>query len=231
MFYYLQSSTVKLVVGRDKTHFLNGTIDDVCNKSALNNNRNTSKKSHFLTVSKQSSFLLLEKFMETVILLLKLHILLLSSTNRQLTLWGVRVPGSEIVDYMKLAGLTRPIHKGLVRAHFNMEDTSGSVILDQAGNGFHGNLVGSPVFVPVRGKIATYNKSRLKLKTKETILCIKLSSYKNTGRAFYDIFVKDVGKLKFTSTGYFSCNIDSEVYKFIWCFRHLPYLLSPGVKP
>ncbi|XP_074618758.1 uncharacterized protein LOC141877629 isoform X2 [Acropora palmata] len=90
---YVWSSTVKLVVGRDKMHFLNGTIDD-------------------------------------------------------LTLWGVRVPGSEIVDYMKLAGLTWPIHKGLVRAHFNMEDTSGSVILDQAGNGFHGSLVGSPVFVP-----------------------------------------------------------------------------------
>ena len=52
---------------------------------------------------------------------------------------------------MKLAGLTWPIHKGLVRAHFNMEDTSGSVILDQGGNGFHGNLVGKPVFVPVSG--------------------------------------------------------------------------------
>ena len=54
---------------------------------------------------------------------------------------------------MKLAGLTWPIHKGLVRAHFNMEDTSGSVILDQAGNNFHGNLVGRPLFVPVRNCI------------------------------------------------------------------------------
>ena len=70
--------------------------------------------------------------------------------SRQLTLWGVRVPDNEIVDYMKLAGLTWPIHKGLVRAHFNMEDTSGSVILDQTGNSFHGNLIGRPAFVPVR---------------------------------------------------------------------------------
>ena len=105
--------------------------------------------------------------METLISLLKLHILLLSSSNRQLTLWGVRVPGSEIVDYMKLAGLTWPIHKGLVRAHFNMEDTSGPVILDQAGNGFHGSLVGNPVFVPVRERIAAFNKGGLKFKTKK----------------------------------------------------------------
>ena len=62
----------------------------------------------------------------------------------------MRVPDDEIIDYMKLAGLTWPIHKGLVRAHFNMEDTSGSIILDQAGSGFHGNLFGRPVFVPVR---------------------------------------------------------------------------------
>ena len=71
----------------------------------------------------------------------------------QLTLWGVQVPNSEIIDYMKLAGLTWPIHKGLVRAHFNMEDTSGSVIVSQEGNGFHGNLVGRPVFVPVSNKL------------------------------------------------------------------------------
>lgn len=69
----------------------------------------------------------------------------------KLTLWGVRIPDDEIIDYMKLAGLTWPIHKGLVRAHFNMEDSSGSVILDQAGNGFHGNLFGRPIFVSVRG--------------------------------------------------------------------------------
>ena len=75
---------------------------------------------------------------------LKLDLFLL-----QLTLWGVQVPNNEIIDYMKLAGLTWPIHKGLVRAHFNMDDTSGSVILSQEGNGFHGNLVGKPVFVPV----------------------------------------------------------------------------------
>ena len=67
----------------------------------------------------------------------------------QLTLWGVRVPDDEIIEYMKLAGLTLPIHKRLIRAHFNMEDISGSIILDQGGNGFHGNLVGKPLFVPV----------------------------------------------------------------------------------
>jgi len=97
---YFWSSSVRLLLGRDKKHFLNGTIDD-------------------------------------------------------LTLWGVRVPDDEIIDYMKLAGLTWPIHKGLVRAHFNMEDTSGSIILDQAGNGFHGNLFGRPVFVP-----STVDKNR-----------------------------------------------------------------------
>ena len=56
---------------------------------------------------------------------------------------------SEIVDYMKTAGLLRPIHKGLVRAHFNMDDSAGSVILDQAGNDYHGNMVGGPSLVSV----------------------------------------------------------------------------------
>jgi len=64
-----------------------------------------------------------------------------------LTLWGVFVEDSEIVDYMKTAGLLRPIHKGVVRAHFNMDDSTGSVILDQAGNDYHGNLVGGPSLV------------------------------------------------------------------------------------
>lgn len=94
------SPNIKLSIGRDQKHFLNGTIDD-------------------------------------------------------LTLWGVRVPDDEIIEYMKLAGLTWPIHKGLVRAHFNMEDISGSIILDQGGNGFHGNLVGKPLFVP-----STVDKNR-----------------------------------------------------------------------
>ena len=67
----------------------------------------------------------------------------------QLTLWGVRVEDAEIVSYMKTAGLLRPIHKGVVRAHFNMEDTSGTVILDKAGNNHHGDLVGGPTFVLV----------------------------------------------------------------------------------
>lgn len=55
----------------------------------------------------------------------------------------------EIVDYMKTAGLLLPIHKGLVRAHFNMDDSTGSVIFDQAGNDYHGNLVGGPSLVSV----------------------------------------------------------------------------------
>lgn len=59
------------------------------------------------------------------------------------------VEDSEIVDYMKTAGLLLPIHKGLVRAHFNMDDSSGSVIFDQAGNDYHGNLVGGPSLVSV----------------------------------------------------------------------------------
>lgn len=97
---YIWSPDIKLSIGRDQKHFLNGTIDD-------------------------------------------------------LTLWGVRVPSDEIIEYMKLAGLTWPIHKGLVRAHFNMEDSSGSIILDQGGSGFHGNLVGKPLFVP-----STVDKNR-----------------------------------------------------------------------
>ena len=56
---------------------------------------------------------------------------------------------SEIVNYMKTAGLLLPIHKRVVRAHFNMEDTSGTIILDQAGNNYHGNLVGGPTLVSV----------------------------------------------------------------------------------
>lgn len=68
---------------------------------------------------------------------------------QQLTLWGVYVEDAEIVDYMKTAGLLLPIHKGVVKAHFNMDSTSGSVILDQAGNDYHGNLVGGPSLVSV----------------------------------------------------------------------------------
>ena len=56
---------------------------------------------------------------------------------------------SEIIEYMKTVGLLRPILKGLVRAHFNMDDSTGSVILDQAGNDYHGNLVGGPSLVSV----------------------------------------------------------------------------------
>ena len=67
----------------------------------------------------------------------------------QLTLWGIRVEDSEIVNYMKTAGLLIPIHKGLVRAHFNMEDTSGPIIFDQAGNNYHGTLVGGPSLILV----------------------------------------------------------------------------------
>lgn len=59
------------------------------------------------------------------------------------------VEDAEIADYMKTAGLLLPIHKGVVRAHFNMDETSDSVILDQAGNGYHGNLMGGTSFVAV----------------------------------------------------------------------------------
>jgi len=48
---------------------------------------------------------------------------------------------------MKTAGLLLPIHKGVVRAHFSMEDSSGTVILDQAGNNYHGNLIGGSTLV------------------------------------------------------------------------------------
>jgi len=61
----------------------------------------------------------------------------------------VFVEDSEIVGYMKTAGLLLPIHKGVVRAHFNMDIPTGSVIFDQAGNDYHGNLVGGPSLVPV----------------------------------------------------------------------------------
>ncbi|XP_074619049.1 uncharacterized protein LOC141877908 isoform X1 [Acropora palmata] len=71
----------------------------------------------------------------------------MKGTIDELTLWGVRVEDSEIVNYMKTAGLLIPIHKGLVRAHFNMEDTSGPIIFDQAGNNYHGTLVGGPSLI------------------------------------------------------------------------------------
>ena len=66
-----------------------------------------------------------------------------------MTIWGVRVHDAEIPEYMKLAGLTWPIHKGLVRAYYTMEDRSGTVLRDQAGNGNRGALAGEPAFVPV----------------------------------------------------------------------------------
>ncbi|CAH3017812.1 unnamed protein product [Porites evermanni] len=71
----------------------------------------------------------------------------MNGTVDELTLWGVRVEDGEIVNYMKTAGLLLPIHKRVVRAHFNMEDTSGTIILDQGGNNYHGNLVGGPTLV------------------------------------------------------------------------------------
>ena len=60
----------------------------------------------------------------------------------QLTLWGVLLPDLEITEYMKTVGLLWPIHKGVVRAHFNMEASSDTLIFDQAGNDYHGELVG-----------------------------------------------------------------------------------------
>ena len=59
------------------------------------------------------------------------------------------MPQSEILSYMKLAGLTWPIHKGLVRAHYNMEGSTAAVLQDQGGGSHHGSLVGEPVFAPV----------------------------------------------------------------------------------
>ena len=59
---------------------------------------------------------------------------------------------------MKTAGLLLPIHKGVVRAYFNMEDTSGTIILDQAGNNYHGNLVGGPSVVSVGGPLNRLTK-------------------------------------------------------------------------
>ncbi|XP_022792613.1 uncharacterized protein LOC111331710 [Stylophora pistillata] len=71
----------------------------------------------------------------------------LKGTVDDLTLWGVYVEDADIVNYMKTAGLSLPIHKGVVRAHFSMDETSDSIILDQAGNGYHGNLIGGTSFV------------------------------------------------------------------------------------
>ncbi|KAK3740783.1 hypothetical protein QZH41_001242 [Actinostola sp. cb2023] len=64
------------------------------------------------------------------------------------TLWGVQLPDSEIQSYLKLAGLQWPIHKNLVRAHYDMDEQTGSVLKDQSGNGHNGNLIGQPDFVP-----------------------------------------------------------------------------------
>lgn len=71
----------------------------------------------------------------------------LKGTVDDLTLWGVYVEDADIANYMKTAGLLLPIHKGVVRAHFSMDETSDSIILDQAGNGYHGNLIGGTSFV------------------------------------------------------------------------------------
>lgn len=67
----------------------------------------------------------------------------------QTTLWGIQVPDLELQSYMKLAGLQWPIHNYLVRAHYDMEDLKGSVLMDTSGNNFHGNLFGKPDLIPV----------------------------------------------------------------------------------
>lgn len=59
------------------------------------------------------------------------------------------MPDGEIQSYMKLAGLQWPIRNYLVRAHYDMEDLKGSVLLDRSGNNFHGNLFGKPDLIPV----------------------------------------------------------------------------------
>lgn len=50
---------------------------------------------------------------------------------------------------MKLAGLQWPIHKNLVRAHYDMDAQTGTILKDQSGNGNSGTLFGQPAYVPV----------------------------------------------------------------------------------
>nr|AXL14330.1 mega-thrombospondin [Nematostella vectensis] len=71
------------------------------------------------------------------------------------TIWRVQIPDSELSDYMKLAGLTWPIHKNLVLAHYSMEESSPSLLMDQSGRSNNGDLVGKPDFVP-----STVDKNR-----------------------------------------------------------------------
>lgn len=49
-----------------------------------------------------------------------------------------------------MAGLSWPKHKGIVRAHYTMDQRFGTTLLDESGNNLNGELQGEPLWVQVR---------------------------------------------------------------------------------
>ncbi|CAB3979783.1 cartilage oligomeric matrix -like [Paramuricea clavata] len=61
--------------------------------------------------------------------------------------WPVKQQDNEVKEYSKLAGLSWPKHKRIVRAHYTMDQRLGTVVLDESGNNLDGSLKGNPQWV------------------------------------------------------------------------------------
>ncbi|XP_028399982.1 uncharacterized protein LOC114523303 [Dendronephthya gigantea] len=61
--------------------------------------------------------------------------------------WPVKQQDSEVEDYSKIAGLSWPKHKRIVRAHYTMDQRLGEVVPDESGNNLSGTLKGNPQWV------------------------------------------------------------------------------------
>lgn len=68
----------------------------------------------------------------------------------QVSFWPVKQSDSEVKEYAQMAGLTWPKHKGIVRAHYTMDQVSGTRLPDESGNKLDGTFEGEPLWVQVR---------------------------------------------------------------------------------
>ena len=60
-------------------------------------------------------------------------------------------------EYSKIAGLSWPKHKRIVRAHYTMDQRLGTVVLDESGNNLNGSLKGNPQWVQVHISVYFHN--------------------------------------------------------------------------
>ena len=68
----------------------------------------------------------------------------------KVSFWPVKQLDSEVKQFAQMAGLSWPKHKGIVRAHYTMDQKMGSDLLDESGNKLDGKLQGKPQWVQVR---------------------------------------------------------------------------------